>query len=156
MTGPIVYRLGEGALRSIEIDTRRGPVLAVALISENGPVPFNWARPVSEPATLVAVRLRHRLLLRRDRGKGRVWSLRWTTERKVGLGHGRILTYPTSPGRSADAVTVWPTKPGEAREGTWLYPDALGLVDGELVRLEAHRRLHTETPATDRAAFNYP
>lgn len=135
MSAEVKHPLGEGILRAVAIGTPTGPVFAVRLIGEAGPIGFASVLPAEERAVLVAVRLEHRSVKRRGRWHGDRVIHRTTVETDIALATGRTVIYPAGSVRDG-ALTVLPDDPSE---GTWLNADALRRVEGRLVRLELHR-----------------
>ncbi|MCC3762582.1 hypothetical protein K3N28_05800 [Glycomyces sp. TRM65418] len=132
MSEAITILLGEGILRRLQVRTVHGPVLAVQLLVEGGPVALRATGLPDEPVVLVAVHLRHRTGRPRQR-RGHVLVRRTTVETDHALAAGRLLLFPSSGDAPIDAVTVQPEDPGR---GTWLDKGALEVLAGKPVRLE--------------------
>lgn len=132
MSAPIAIVLGEGILRRLVIPSVRGPVLAVQLFVEGGPVPLRATGLPDEEITLVAVHLRHRIG-ERHRRCGRVLLRRTTIETDHQLATGNLLVFASHGDAPLDAVTVQPEDP---INGPWLDAAGLDAVEGKPARLE--------------------
>lgn len=136
MSGPIVIVLGEGILHRLVIPSVSGPVLAVQLLVEGGPVPLRATGLPEEPVALFAVHLHHRTGERRRRC-GHVLVRRTTIETDHQLAAGPTLLFASHGDAPLDAVTIQPDDPSD---GPWLDTAALEAVEGKPVRLELHHQ----------------
>lgn len=144
MNEAITILLGEGILRHLQVRTVHGPVLAVQLLVEGGPVPLRANGLPDEPVALVAVHLHHRTDKPRQR-RGHVLVRRTTVETDHELATGRLLLFPSTGDAPIDAVTVQPEDLGS---GTWLDETEVEAVQRKPVRLEVRHLPPIEADAS--------
>jgi hypothetical protein len=140
MSGPIAIVLGEGILRTLVVPTVQGPVLAVQLMVEGGPVPLRAKGLPEEPVALVAVHLHHRIG-ERHRRCGHVLVRRTTIETDHQLAAGRVLLFASRGDAPLDAATV---RPDDLSDGPWLNAARVDAVEGKPVRLELRHQPDAE------------